>query len=221
PFTSAFGCRLIVPNFFLCRIACFSIVTSASRSAIVISVSSQRATSFWCLVCTVTSAICRYLSVERITCTLPELPTIFAIRANPASVCSFSFLVMVVCLPVYSTSIRSPRSCDLARCSQTTSVHDVGAYLESAYLPGTSPRSFGSPGFPAAATRPPADRPSTVSFHPLLQSAFSPCVSAAPEASLRLPGHSRLRKRRSATQTRPETYAHTYSQLHGSPSKDE
>ena len=53
-----------------------------------ISVASQRATSFWCLVCTVTSAICRYLSVDRITCTLPELPTIFSIRASPASACS-------------------------------------------------------------------------------------------------------------------------------------
>src|SRR5258708_8568314 len=115
PFTSAFGCRLIVPNFFLCRIACCSIFTSASRSAIVISVSSHRATNCWCLVCTVTSAICRYLSVERITCTLPELPTIFTIRASPASACSFSFFVMVVCLPVYSTSIRSPRPCALTR----------------------------------------------------------------------------------------------------------
>src|SRR5271168_1896158 len=46
PFTSAFGCRLMVPNFFLCRIACCSIFTSASRSAVPISVDSQRATSF-------------------------------------------------------------------------------------------------------------------------------------------------------------------------------
>src|SRR5580704_9518231 len=57
------------------------------------------------------------------TCTLPELPTIFAMRANPASACSFNFFVMVVCLPVYSTSICSPRPCnDRRRLAYTTLV---------------------------------------------------------------------------------------------------
>src|ERR1700729_3991513 len=49
--------------------------------------------------------MCLYLSVHKITCTFPELPTIFAIRSSPASTCVFSFFVTVVCLPVYSTSI--------------------------------------------------------------------------------------------------------------------
>src|SRR5258708_8268819 len=87
---------------------------------------------------------------------------------------------------------------DLTRTSQTTSVHDVGAYLESAYLPDTSPRSFGSPGFPAVGARLPTDRPSAASVHPLPQSASSPCASAAPAAGPPLPDHSRLRSTTSA-----------------------
>src|SRR5271170_3116828 len=55
--------------------------------------------------------------------------------------------------------------------AQTISVHDVGAYLESAYLPGTSRPSFGSPESPAVAVRQLADRPSEASVHPLPQSA--------------------------------------------------
>src|ERR1700735_5749683 len=58
--------------------------------------------------------------------------------------------------------------------AQTISVHDVDAYLESAYLPGTSRPSSGSPESPAAATQPRVDRPSTVSAHLLLYSAFLP-----------------------------------------------
>src|SRR5580698_947605 len=152
--------------------------------------------------------MCRYLSVARITCTLPDLPTIFAIRASPASVCSFNFFVTVVCLPVYSTSILFTSCCDPP---QTISVHDVGVYLESAYLRDTWPLSFASPESPAAAARPPVDRPSEASARLRPQSASSPCASTAPAADRHPPAHSRLQRRRTATQTRPPTYARIYS----------
>src|ERR1700735_3051441 len=56
------------------------------------------------------------------TCTLAELPTIFAIRANPASACSFHFFVILVCLPVYSTFLLSPRAAICRRRSAYTTL---------------------------------------------------------------------------------------------------
>src|ERR1700678_4464318 len=99
--------------------------------------------------------------------------------------------------------------------SQTISVHDVGGYLESACLPGTWPLFAGSPEFPGAAARPPVDRLSAASAHPLPQSASSPCALAALGEGRHPQGRSLLRKRRNATQTLPVRYEHTYSPPHG------
>src|ERR1700677_2132533 len=93
---------------------------------------------------------------------------------------------------------------------QTISVHDVGAYLESAYLRDTSRPYAASLESPDAAAPRPVGRPSAAFARPHLQSAFSPCASAEPAVSPRPPARSLLRRRRNAARTHPATYAHIY-----------
>src|SRR5665213_4304964 len=103
---SAFPWRVIVSKRSLFLIAWCSTFCSASCSAASMSVSSQVATSSPCRHFTVTSAIFLYLSSVRMMCAVADRSTTFAMRASPASVCSFNLAEMVVCRPVYSTFMR-------------------------------------------------------------------------------------------------------------------